>query len=68
MPNIVISDTSILILFHKINEFSLLKKVYGALITTPEIATVFDTRQNPEKLKNMPSVCRLRYFIFIPSL
>lgn len=41
MPKIVISDTSTLILFHKIDEFNLLKKVYGELITTPEIAGEF---------------------------
>jgi len=37
MPKIVISDTSTLILFQKIDEFDLLKKVYGNLITTPEV-------------------------------
>jgi predicted nucleic acid-binding protein len=41
MPKIVISDTSTLILFHKIDEFHLLEKVYGELITTPEIAEEF---------------------------
>lgn len=41
MPKIVISDTSTLILFHKIDEFNLLQKVYGELITTPEIAMEF---------------------------
>jgi len=41
MPKIVISDTSTLILFQKINEFDLLQKVYGELITTPEIALEF---------------------------
>ena len=41
MPKIVISDTSTLILFHKIDEFSLLQKVYGELITTPEIVEEF---------------------------
>jgi predicted nucleic acid-binding protein len=41
MHNIVISDTSTLILLHKINEFDLLKGVYGKLITTPEIADEF---------------------------
>lgn len=41
MPKIVISDTSTLILFHKIDEFNLLQKVYGRLITTPEIAEEF---------------------------
>jgi predicted nucleic acid-binding protein len=41
MHNIVISDTSTLILLHKINEFDLLKGVYGKLITTHEIAYEF---------------------------
>ena len=41
MPKIVISDTSTLILFQKIEEFNLLQKVYGELITTPEIAMEF---------------------------
>ncbi len=41
MPKIVISDTSTLIVFHKIDEFNLLEKVYGNLITTPEIAEEF---------------------------
>ena len=41
MHRIVISDTSTLILFHKIDEISLLEKVYGELITTPEIAEEF---------------------------
>jgi predicted nucleic acid-binding protein len=41
MPKIVISDTSTLIIFHKINEFNLLQKIYVELITTPEIAEEF---------------------------
>ena len=41
MPNIIISDTSTLILFHKIEHLNLLEKVYGQLITTPEIADEF---------------------------
>ena len=41
MPKIVISDTSTLIVFHKIDEFNLLEKVYGELITTPEVAEEF---------------------------
>ncbi|MFO7869347.1 MAG: DUF3368 domain-containing protein [Bacteroidales bacterium] len=41
MPKIVISDTSVLILFHKIDELHLLEKVYGELITTPEIVEEF---------------------------
>jgi len=38
MPKVVISDTSTLILFQKIDQLDLLKKVYTELITTPEIA------------------------------
>jgi predicted nucleic acid-binding protein len=38
MPKIVISDTSTLILFQKIEGLYLLEKIYGELITTPEIA------------------------------
>ena len=41
MPKIVISDTSCLILFHKIGEFDLLKKVYVDISTTPEVAEEF---------------------------
>ncbi|HED07893.1 MAG TPA: DUF3368 domain-containing protein, partial [Ignavibacteria bacterium] len=41
MHKIVISDTSTLILFHKIESLDLLQKVYGELITTPEIAEEF---------------------------
>lgn len=41
MPKFVISDTSTLILFHKIDEFNLLEKVYGEIITTQEIAEEF---------------------------
>ncbi len=41
MPKIVIPDTSTLILFYKIGHFDLLEKVYGKLLTTPEIAKEF---------------------------
>ncbi len=41
MPKTVISDTSTLIVFHKIEELELLQKVYGELLTTPEIAKEF---------------------------
>ncbi len=53
MPNIVISDTSTLILFHKIEEFNLLQKVYGELITTPEIAEEFG-EELPEWIRIQP--------------
>jgi predicted nucleic acid-binding protein len=41
MHKIVISDTSTLIILHKINELNILKHVYIELITTPEIAEEF---------------------------
>ena len=41
MPKLVISDTSTLIIFQKIEAFDILKKVYGEIITTPEIAEEF---------------------------
>jgi len=41
MPNIIISDTSSLILFDKIGELELLNKVYDTIVTTPEIAGEF---------------------------
>lgn len=47
MPKIVISDASTLILFDKIDELSLLQKVYGELITTPEVVEEYG-----EKLPN----------------
>ncbi|PKP35506.1 MAG: DUF3368 domain-containing protein [Bacteroidetes bacterium HGW-Bacteroidetes-15] len=47
MPKIVISDTSTLILFQKIEQLGLLKKVYGELITTPEIAKEYGEQLPP---------------------
>jgi predicted nucleic acid-binding protein len=41
MPSVVISDTSCLILFHKIGELDLLRKVYDDIFTTPEVADEF---------------------------
>jgi predicted nucleic acid-binding protein len=41
MPNMIISDTSCLILFHKIGELDLLQKVYESIVTTPEVAQEF---------------------------
>jgi len=38
MPEAIIPDTSSLILFHKIYEFDILKKVYKKLTITKEIA------------------------------
>lgn len=41
MSKTVISDTSTLILFDKIGEFSLLKDVFNKLVTTPEVEKEF---------------------------
>lgn len=42
MPQIIISDTSCLILLHKIDELDLLKKVFGRIIITEEVAREFN--------------------------
>jgi len=42
MPKTVIADTSCFIVLEKINELSLLNKIYREVITTPEIATEFN--------------------------
>lgn len=41
MRKVIISDTSCLIILTKIGEFDLLKKVYGKIATTTEIAEEF---------------------------
>ena len=38
MPDVIISDTSSLIVFHKIEGLYILHEVYGELVTTPEVA------------------------------
>ncbi|HET8886984.1 MAG TPA: DUF3368 domain-containing protein [Salinimicrobium sp.] len=52
MPKIVILDASTLILFDKIDELDLLQKVYGTLITTPEVAEEFG--------ENLPNWIRIQ--------
>jgi len=47
MHKIVISDASCFIILHKIGEMDLLRKVYGSVSTTPEVAAEFG-----EKLPN----------------
>ncbi|WP_426670887.1 DUF3368 domain-containing protein [Mucilaginibacter sp. McL0603] len=41
MPDVVIADTSCLIILSNINELDLLKKVYNTITTTPDIALEF---------------------------
>lgn len=65
MPEIVISDTSTLILFQKIDEFNLLHKVYGELITTPEIAKEFGEKL-PDWIK-VRSVSDIKYQDFLTT-
>lgn len=38
MPKVIISDTSVLILFQKINRLDLLQGIYKEILTTPEVA------------------------------
>jgi predicted nucleic acid-binding protein len=42
MPEYVIADTSVLIIFDKIDRFEILKEVYQKIYTTPEIADEFN--------------------------
>ncbi len=65
MHKIVISDTSTLILFHKIETLDLLQKVYGELITTPEIAEEFGEKL-PVWIK-IQSVSDKKYLEFIET-
>lgn len=65
MPKIVISDTSTLILFQKIDEFNLLQKVYSELITTPEIADEFGEKL-PEWI-NIQAVSDKKYQNFLET-
>ena len=41
MPDVVIADTSCFIILSNINEIDLLLKVYGKIITTPDIVSEF---------------------------
>ena len=41
MPKTIISDTSCFILLFRIGELDLLEKIYGAVVTTMEVATEF---------------------------
>lgn len=37
MPDVIIADTSVLIVFSKIDAMGLLQRMYGAVIVTPEV-------------------------------
>lgn len=56
MPEIIISDTSCLILFDEIGTLDLLQKTYGEITTTPEVIEEYTTKIphwiNVVKVKN----------------
>jgi len=65
MPKIIISDTTVLILFQNIDQLKLLQGIYGEIITTPEVAEEFG-----EKLPNwikLQSVSDKKYQEFIET-
>jgi predicted nucleic acid-binding protein len=41
MPKIIIADTSCFIILTNIGELELLRKVYGRIVTTPDIAAEY---------------------------
>ena len=41
MPDTIISDSSCLIVFDKMNELSILKELYGKIFTTTEVAAEY---------------------------
>jgi len=66
MRSIVISDTSCLILFHKIGHLELLHKVYDNIITTPEVVNEF-SELIPEWIK-IEKVKDIKYQEFLKTL
>ncbi len=50
MQGVIVSDTSCLILFHKIGRLDILKRVFGKIIITSVIAKEFN-EQLPDLLK-----------------
>ena len=65
MRKIVISDASCLILFHKIGELELLRKVYDSVSTTPEVAQEFQEKL-PDWI-NIESVKDKKYQEFLET-
>ena len=65
MHKIVISDTSCLIIFHKIGELELLPKIYDTVSTTPEVAQEFQ-EQLPYWI-NIESVKDKKYQEFLAT-
>jgi len=65
MHNIVIADTSCLILFHKIGELDLLRQVYDSVSITPEVAEEF-SEEVPDWIK-IESVKDKKYQEFLTT-
>lgn len=65
MPKIIISDTSTLIIFQKIEALEILQKVYGELLTTPQIALEFGD-DLPSWIK-IESVTDTKYLRFLST-
>jgi len=63
MPNYVIADASVLIIFDKLNRFDILQKIYQNIYTTNEILQEFN-KPLPEWIK-VESVKDQKYLKFI---
>ena|ERR1017187_4973853 len=63
MPDCIISDTSCLILLTNIGELDILQRVYGRIITTPEVAIEYKL-ELPEWIEiAIPSNKELQHFL-----
>ena len=57
MHKVIISDTSTLIILQKIEQLELLNKLYGEVITTPEVAKEFgEVLPNWIKIQNVSNI------------
>ena len=65
MPNVIISDTTCLILFQKIDKLDILRQVYHDIITTPEVAKEFGD-ELPDWIK-IVSVIDIKYQEFLET-
>ncbi len=53
MSQVIISDTSCLILFEKIGRMDLLRATFGEVVVTEEVATEYGTLPNWVKVKSL---------------
>jgi predicted nucleic acid-binding protein len=66
MHKTIISDASVLIVLHKINEIEILKKVYNEVVITPLIASEFG-EEIPDWIK-IKSVENLKYQAILETM